>query len=345
MFAAALCCGVAQAEDPPHRFANSDMLKKPNPEDYYGVWPAEAWQKGLGGTAVINCNVTPLGTLTDCKVSSESPKGGGFGQAAVILASRMQMKPNLFEGKPGGTRIEIPVKFEDPPNPEAPRTGSRVLTREQSALMLNRMVWSVAPDSAAVSAAFPKSASADVNLGHTVLSCRVRPDGTLKECQTASEEPKSQGFGRAGLSLTPGFKLSLEDVDPKLVSRLVINLPIHFLRTGAPPTVITKPDWVYLISPDEAQQLFPAKAADAGLTTGRASLDCVANSHGTMTACQVVSEDPADMDFGSTAVRIAQVMAINPWTPDGLSAEGSHVRFTLRLNQSAKSAAASPPRH
>lgn len=111
-------------------------------------------------------------------------------------------------------------------------------------------------------------------------------------------------------------------------------MAVHFAppTAGGFPGLLKNPDWVHSVAADEVQQVFPPKAADAGLKTGRAVLDCVADAHGMMTACQVVSEDPAGMDFGPAALRVASVMGVNPWTDDGLPAEGAHVKFAVRLN-------------
>ncbi len=89
--------------------------------------------------------------------------------------------------------------------------------------------------------------------------------------------------------------------------------------------------------------VFPAKATAAGVATGNAALDCIADAKGMMTACQVVQEQPEGMGFGQAAALVAPAMEVNPWTDEGRPAEGAHVKFALRLNNSDP--APPPPAH
>src|SRR6185503_1298646 len=50
-----------------------DWLKRPTPGDLQAVWPTEAWKRGQGGRAVINCVVTVQGTLNQCVPVEETP--------------------------------------------------------------------------------------------------------------------------------------------------------------------------------------------------------------------------------------------------------------------------------
>ncbi len=105
------------------------------------------------------------------------------------------------------------------------------------------------------------------------------------------------------------------------------------------PKVIDDPQWVQAGAPEGLGDLFPARAKAAGLSTGRARLDCVADRDGRMTGCAVLSEDPVGMGFGEAALTLAATMAIAPRTADGQSVEGAHVRFAVRVNKAEAPAA------
>jgi TonB family protein len=96
--------------------------------------------------------------------------------------------------------------------------------------------------------------------------------------------------------------------------------------------IIDHPDWVDAGDPGKFGNLFPAKAKAADLATGRVVLDCIADAGGGMTNCRVVSEDPAGMDFGAAALKLATTMAIAPKGQDGQAVAGAHVDFAVRIN-------------
>ena len=49
------------------------------------------------------------------------------------------------------------------------------------------------------------------------------------------------------------------------------------------------------------------------------------------------------MDFGPSAIQIAQALSVNPWTEEGLPSDGERLRFAIRLNKAAQDAAAQAP--
>jgi TonB family protein len=201
--------------------------------------------------------------------------------------------------------------------------------------LLQKPAWANAPSAAEIAAAYPKAARADKASGQAVIRCWLGKTGTLDNCVVASETPGGQGFGGAALSLASKFRVLMEDTPKDVAGPVLVDVPVAFEPPGEART-IASPDWLRVLPQDKVQQVFPPKAADAGLSTGRAVLDCVADAQGSMTGCQVVSEDPSGMDFGPAALRVAQAMGVNPWTDDGHPADGAHVRFALRLNKAAR---------
>jgi hypothetical protein len=184
-----------------------------------------------------------------------------------------------------------------------------------------------------LAAAYPKRAKPGTPFGHVVLDCHFTSAGDLTGCSTDTEEPRGQGFADAARSLAPDFHMDPAAATGVDLKRIHIKLAIHFAAPDRREDrrVIDQPDWISADPP--AEDVFPQKAAHAGVTTGRAVLDCKATGGGKMSSCLVVSEDPAGMDFGVAAIKTAEAMTINPWTTSGEPAEGAHVVFAVRVNR------------
>jgi TonB family protein len=89
---------------------------KPTGADLARLYPAQARAQGLGGMAVIQCDVTTAGALSGCAVVSETPRGAGFAGATLQMAPLFRMKPKSIDGKPvAGGIVRIPVKYMVPP--------------------------------------------------------------------------------------------------------------------------------------------------------------------------------------------------------------------------------------
>lgn len=86
-----------------------DWLSKPTPAQIAAAYPQRALGDHIAGLVVLSCRVTPRGVVNACLVASESPKGEGFGQAALRLASQFSIK-RADDGAVGGT-IVIPLSF------------------------------------------------------------------------------------------------------------------------------------------------------------------------------------------------------------------------------------------
>jgi protein TonB len=61
---------------------------------------------------VLRCTVTVDGNVTNCSVTSETPTGQGFGEAALKLSRYFQMRPKTVDGAPvGGATVNIGIPF------------------------------------------------------------------------------------------------------------------------------------------------------------------------------------------------------------------------------------------
>ncbi len=335
---ATLACVTHAGAQPAHVKTVANWLKTPSEEDLRGMWPAEAWKLQLGGKVRLDCEVDLQGLAQDCRVASEDPPGMGFGNAALSLTPKFLFHPATEDGVPVTSRTTFSIKFEGPSGRTS--LGSRIPNSAvygpqigPTYFLIAHVPWAKAPSDKDVSAAYPKRANPDTPFGHVVLACQFDKTGDLTGCLTDAEEPTGQGFADAARSLTPLFHLDPADAGDLDLKRVKVNLAVHFIAPShrQERRLIDHPDWLSAGSP--GADLFPEKALRAGLITGRAELDCVANVAGRLTSCQVVSEDPGDMGFGAAALKTADAMAVNPWMTDGEPADGAHVVFAVRVNK------------
>ncbi|RZI99421.1 MAG: TonB family protein [Brevundimonas sp.] len=91
------------------------------------------------------------------------------------------------------------------------------------------------------------------------------------------------------------------------------------------PSVITNPTWAR-----QPQVEFPERAMSRGIEGGRVTLNCLVQPNGSMTDCNVVSEDPAGAGFAQAAQAAARRARLSPRTVDG-AATGARVTFTTRF--------------
>jgi TonB family protein len=91
---------------------NPDWVQKPDGATVERYYPAYPWGAGVEGRATIECVVTVEGTTADCKVISEDPRGAGFGEAVISMATTFRFRPKTIDGKPvGGAKVVVPIKF------------------------------------------------------------------------------------------------------------------------------------------------------------------------------------------------------------------------------------------
>jgi protein TonB len=96
------------------------------------------------------------------------------------------------------------------------------------------------------------------------------------------------------------------------------------------PTVITQPDWASRPSGDDISRYYPGRAERMEIG-GKAEISCQVLSNGKLTGCTVVSEEPADQEFGDAALKLSKLFKMKPQSKDGVPTNGGTVRIPIRF--------------
>jgi TonB family protein len=198
--------------------------------------------------------------------------------------------------------------------------------------------WAGVPSAADVAAVYPKGALGLSAGGDAKLNCRIDEKGRLGHCTVSEETPDRKGFGSAALKLAGKFMARTDPAAPTPVRDGWVDIAVHFDNPGAAATTppqIVHPDWVALPEPARTQSLFPAAASQAGVQTGVGRVDCRVGEDGGLGDCALVSEEPAGLGFGASALAAAPDLHANLWSRDGLRTPGAHVVVPLRFNAAA----------
>lgn len=128
---AALKTGVPKGETSPIALplegaeTSPVFITRPTGEDMARFYPSVAQTIGLSGRVMLDCNVSALGALDECKASGESPAGMGFAKAALGLASIFRLRPRTVDGVAvGGGVFETVIRFQTPEISPPPQLGS-----------------------------------------------------------------------------------------------------------------------------------------------------------------------------------------------------------------------------
>lgn len=337
--AACVVGGTAEAAE-----TAADWLKKPTPEQLFAVWPTEAMKKGIDGRAVIACQVSVQGALYDCRVEEETPKGMGFGTAAIVLTPQFLMKPATRDGVPVVSSVRMPINFsglsDRATGSHLPGGGGARPLMARS--VVSDLVWDQAPNYADVAAAYPQKARDASAGGRVTLKCTLKADGRLSACSTVTEEPKGMGFSAAAKTLIPRFVGPTRYSDGKSIAGAFTQVPFVFAPDMLDPSkrFVGKASWAVLPSGDRMSAGYPRKALDAGVEQARVVMSCVAGEGGNLENCAVSKEDPAGLGFAEAALALSESFRIRPWTMDGLPTIGGKVNVPIRY-QAPKEA--SPP--
>jgi hypothetical protein len=84
----------------------------PTGSDFARVFPPNALEHHIEGRAMLYCQIQDDGHVR-CALGEETPQGEGFGNAALALSTRFQLKEEALAlpGLTPGERIQIPISF------------------------------------------------------------------------------------------------------------------------------------------------------------------------------------------------------------------------------------------
>jgi len=194
----------------------------PTQAEVNAAWPREA--AGLAsGQAALRCGLDRTGRLRGCDVISESPRGKGFGKAALSLSKSFGVTFAPEEAKAAkDLKIDVPFRFRDPATPDA-----RKLTKP-------RWIRTLSPEGMA--SVYPEAAiKAGVRTGEAAATCAVTATGELTRCQAARERPAGLDFGAAAVEAAALMRMNPWTKEGDTVEGLVITLPITFTLEDDPP--------------------------------------------------------------------------------------------------------------
>lgn len=187
---------------------------------------------------------------------------------------------------------------------------------------------------AAVMAYYPAKARAAGIEGKAVLKCGLSDRARLENCSILAEQPASYGFGAAALALS---QLSQDNPDvparprpngQEVTFKFTLKPPGISPNTLVPTHFRTDPAWIERPTGSEFYAAYPrrAKVREIG---GRATIRCVVNADGGLSACRVLDESPPGYDFGVAALSVFKLFRMKLEVLDGEMQAGAHVQIPM----------------
>lgn len=190
-------------------------------------YPARAKSEGREGLVMLDCGRSEQGRPVNCAVTSESPGGYGFGDAALALAAAQQDNPRIHYNS-GATNDHVPIPFKFSLFPT--RITPNVFSGDRGAPTIVQL-----PDLAdelsagkQIAGAYPRRLIGGNPPGRVLLDCDIAIDGHAK-CRVLEENPPERGFGSAALRVAANLKFEPLKVNGKPCSQGKSRVPITFL--------------------------------------------------------------------------------------------------------------------
>jgi hypothetical protein len=208
--------------------------------------------------------------------------------------------------------------------------------------MIQEPIWTSAPSFEDMKAAWPAGAKGDV--GHVSMRCRLTREGTLHYCDVLTETPSRKGFGKAARTIVASkFRMRIDPASVDKVSKAYVNLAVHFNNPASnTPRAVVEPKWITGVDPAKVQSIYPPKAADAGVKSGKGFVDCTVAKDGHLADCKPAGAAPEGLGFAEAAVQVASVMQMNPWTDGGGPVDGVRIRLPVAFNLAPTPASTKP---
>jgi protein TonB len=96
----------------PKVIQNPDWIAKPSGAQLADAYPGRPLDLGIAGSVTLLCTVGVNGQVRDCTVAEETPKGDGFGAAALKLSRWFRIRPKTENGEAvDGALVRVPIQF------------------------------------------------------------------------------------------------------------------------------------------------------------------------------------------------------------------------------------------
>ena len=302
--------GVARADPPP------------SPDPALAYYPAAAKAAAIEGSATLTCTRNAHMALKGCVLTSETPAGQGFGQAALVLAARSPDNPRLDVHNPhlvGPQSLTVAFSLH-PPSVDPDLSQMAHLITNPSIL--------AAPTAADIWSTYPGPAYRGLVNGHVTLKCGVSRVGLLTACDVTEETPRGQEFAVAAKLIARQYRLSPMKRDGEAIDGQV-QVPVDFDAVAAALAGLEQSDaspgadlatpprrWLRVPTGYDIEHVYPDRAMH-GYVWGHAVLRCTVAKDGALQGCAVASQAPADWGFGAAALELAPTFRLDVTPPLG----------------------------
>lgn len=321
---------------------SADWLRKPTSAEVGDAYPEVDQTMTVEGNTVIECGVTADGILNTCNVIWESPPELGFGAAALSLAPRFRMSPDVRRGKAVAGVVRIPIYFRLPPHeakPDLPKPTSREalqLGREIAAAMPMDLILGKCEDVAnklnyvpeeGVSDAASAAAAGAIRQSCGAAKPAIREDvaAVYASLFTAEQLRPMAVFltspaGKVEFS-TPDFVAVATMIGREYSARMRRAARTEFCKTrdcAFDESSLARPDkadvsdpiWAERPNDEDIDSVRPTLPALLGLSGG-ARVKCRVAEHGLLDACTVAQEAPAGLGIGSAALSLTSLYRVD----------------------------------
>jgi TonB family protein len=364
--AAATLWAFAGAADAAERkkIVAPDWLEMPKPEDFAEHYPGVAASLEIEGAATIACGINAEGKLVGCEVASETPKGLGFGAAAVAISGDFKMKPQIENGVAvDGGEVRIPIRFvlpkapggppTAPPAAASPGTFAEALRAVDALGMVDRSVndnlkFRERGSTEGVPDPVRRAVEEAQRAAWTQRRSDLREAYALALASVFSEEELA---GLADFAAGPGKSLSEDKVVGVELVRAMADLAraireparAAFCAKSLCPTAtalaqvwrpveerdgrIDNPQWSRSPSEYTVNRAAVAPAGVVGLS-GAVRMTCRAAKDGKLADCAADEELPKGLGYGAAAVKLAEHYRLSPIL---LATGGAGRKVTVRV--------------